>query len=170
MVQYYFTKWVEAYPLPNYQAATVAEVLTAEWVCRYGAPQTLHSDQGSNFKSEVFQRMRELLGIEKTLTTPFRRQSDGQVKRFNAIPQEILATTTERCHWDWDLKPPEVCGSVNCDCFIFYALRRGPCFGNCVILYGKKNWYFCKQKETFLKYNSCCKLQVLTFFLFRRDK
>uniref|UniRef100_A0A8K9WZZ2 Gypsy retrotransposon integrase-like protein 1 n=1 Tax=Oncorhynchus mykiss TaxID=8022 RepID=A0A8K9WZZ2_ONCMY len=62
-VQDYFTKWVGAYLLPNDQAVTVADVLTAEWVWRYGAPQTLHSDQGSNFESEVFRRMREMLGI-----------------------------------------------------------------------------------------------------------
>lgn len=52
VVQDYFTKWVEAYPLPNEQAVTVAEVLAAQWVCRYGAPQSLHSDQGRNFESE----------------------------------------------------------------------------------------------------------------------
>ncbi|KAL6470505.1 hypothetical protein MHYP_G00216240 [Metynnis hypsauchen] len=106
VAQDYFTKWVEAYPLPNDQAVTVAEVLTAEWVCRYGVQQTLHSDQGSNFESEVFRRMCELLGIEKTRTTPFRPQSDGQVERFNATLQKILATTAERCHWDWDLMTP----------------------------------------------------------------
>ncbi|KAL7889979.1 hypothetical protein AOLI_G00022370 [Acnodon oligacanthus] len=106
VAQDYFTKWVEAYPLPNDHAVTVAEALTAEWVCRYGVPQTLHSDQGSNFESDVFRRMCKLLGIEKTHTTPFRPQSDGQVERFNATLQKILATTAERCHWDWDLMTP----------------------------------------------------------------
>ncbi|MGH0121890.1 UNVERIFIED_CONTAM: hypothetical protein FKN15_067186 [Acipenser sinensis] len=106
VVQDYFTKWVEAYPLPDDKAVTVADTLTSEWVCRYGAPYTLHSDQGSNFESDVFQRMCELLGIEKTRTTPFRPQSDGQVERFNATLQKILATTAERCHWDWDIMIP----------------------------------------------------------------
>lgn len=32
--------------------------------------------------------------------TPFHPQSDGQVERFNATLQKILATTGERCHWD----------------------------------------------------------------------
>ena len=106
VIQDYFTKWVEAFPLPNEQAVTVAEVLASEWVCRYGAPQTLHSDQGRNFESEVFQEMCKLFGIDKTHTTPFRPQSDGQVERFNATLQKILATTAERCHWDWDLMIP----------------------------------------------------------------
>ena len=106
VVQDYFSKWVEAYPVPNEQATTVAEKIASEWVCRYGAPQSLHSDQGTNFESAVFQGMCEVLGIEKTRTTPFRPQSDGQVERFNATLQKILASTAERCHWDWDLMVP----------------------------------------------------------------
>ncbi|KAK3524881.1 hypothetical protein QTP86_011082 [Hemibagrus guttatus] len=50
--------------------------------------------------------MCELLDIDKTRTTLFRPQSDGQVERFNATLQKILATTSERCHWDWDLMVP----------------------------------------------------------------
>ncbi len=97
---------MEAYPLSNDQAVTVAQVIVTEWVCRYGAPLTLHSDQGTNFESEVIQTMCELLDIDKTRTTPFRPQSDGQVERFNATLQKILATTSERCHWEWDLMVP----------------------------------------------------------------
>eukprot|EP00064_Thunnus_orientalis_P001978 superscaffoldBa00000136_g1982 len=106
VIQDYFTKWVETFSLPKDQAVTVAEVLASEWVCRYGAPQMLHSDQGQNFESEVFQKICTLFGIEKTHTTPFRQQSDGQVESFNATLQKILATTAERRHWDWDLMIP----------------------------------------------------------------
>lgn len=55
VVQDYFTKWVECYSLPNNQAVTVAGIIVGEWVCRYGAPLSLHSDQGINFDPEVFQ-------------------------------------------------------------------------------------------------------------------
>lgn len=106
VVQDYFSKWVEAYPIPNEHATTVAEKIASEWVCRYGAPQCLNSDQGANFESTVFQGMCRVLGIEKTRTTPFRSQSDGQVERFNATLQKILASTAERCHWDWDFMVP----------------------------------------------------------------
>lgn len=37
---------------------------------------------------------------------PLRPLSDGQVERFNATLQKILATTAEHCHWDWDLMIP----------------------------------------------------------------
>lgn len=51
----------------------------------------------------MFEEMCRLFGLEKTHTIPFRPQSDGQVERFNATLQKILAMTAERCHWDWDL-------------------------------------------------------------------
>ena len=34
----YFTKWVEAYPLPCQEAVVVAEALVNNFVCRFGAP------------------------------------------------------------------------------------------------------------------------------------
>ncbi len=51
IVQDYFTKWVEAYALPNQEAVTVAEVLFREFVSRFGVPMILHSDQGSYLRS-----------------------------------------------------------------------------------------------------------------------
>ena len=79
----YFTKWIEAYPLPNQEATTVAEVLVKEFVCRFGTPQIIHSYQGQNFESAVFAEMCQLLGITKTRTTPLYPESDGMVERFN---------------------------------------------------------------------------------------
>ncbi|KAL7408227.1 hypothetical protein ABVT39_020056 [Epinephelus coioides] len=106
VIQDYFTKWVEAFPLLDDKAVTVVEVLASEWVCHCGVPQILHSDQGIKFKSEVFQKTCTLFGIDKTRITPFRPQSDGQVEHFNATLQKILATTAGRCHWVRDLMIP----------------------------------------------------------------
>ena len=78
----YFTKWPEAYPLPNQEATTVAEVVVNEFVCRFGVPLEIHSDQGRNFESAAFTEMCNLIGM-KTRTTPLHPQSDGMVERFN---------------------------------------------------------------------------------------
>ena len=60
----YFTKWPEAYPIPNQEAETVAKVLVDQFVSRFGTPVELHSDQGRNFESHVFSEMCKLLGIQ----------------------------------------------------------------------------------------------------------
>ena len=41
-----FTKWVEAYGIPNQEAVTVAVKLVDEMFCRFSPPEQVHSDQG----------------------------------------------------------------------------------------------------------------------------
>lgn len=55
-VQCSFTKWVEAFAIPNQRAKTCAKVLVGNWICRFGVPDSIHSDQGSNFESKVLKR------------------------------------------------------------------------------------------------------------------
>ena len=67
-----FTKWMEAFPLKNQLAETVAGVVVREFVARFGCPLEIHTDQGRNFESELFKEMCELLEIGKTRTTSYR--------------------------------------------------------------------------------------------------
>lgn len=41
--------WVEAFPVPNMEVETVAEVVTRELICRFGTPRALHLDKGHTF-------------------------------------------------------------------------------------------------------------------------
>jgi hypothetical protein len=47
-----FTKWPEAYTIPNQEASTAAEALVTNF-CRFGVSRKIHSDQGRNFKSRL---------------------------------------------------------------------------------------------------------------------
>ena len=49
----YFTKWTECYIFSNQEATTVADKLVNEFISRFGVPQQLHNDQGTNFESNV---------------------------------------------------------------------------------------------------------------------
>ena len=40
----YFTKWKEAYAMPNMEAITVARIFVNEFICRFGVPEQLHTD------------------------------------------------------------------------------------------------------------------------------
>ncbi|GFV94668.1 retrovirus-related Pol polyprotein from transposon 412 [Trichonephila clavipes] len=62
-------------PLPRTASVpTVAEAVVQHWISRYGVPLQLHSDQGRNFVSAVLKGVCELLGIDKTKTTPLHPQ------------------------------------------------------------------------------------------------
>ena len=98
----YFTKWTEAYAIPNQEAVTVANVLIKEFICRYGVPLQIHSDQGRNFESMLFKEICRILNIEKTRTTALHPQSDGMIERFNRTLESMLAMFVSDNQRDWD--------------------------------------------------------------------
>ena len=84
----YFTRWVEAFPIRDIEAKTVADVMLQGFFSRYGVPKQIHSDQGTQFESKLFQELCRVFDIEKTRTTPYHPQSDGLVERFNRFNWE----------------------------------------------------------------------------------
>lgn len=102
VVQDYFTKWPEVFATPNQEAKTVAKKLVHEVICRFGVPLEIHSDQGRNFESALFQEVCQLLGMHKTRTTPAHPQSDGMVERFNQTLENHLAKVVDEHQRDWD--------------------------------------------------------------------
>ena len=98
----YFSKWTEAFALPDHQALTVADTLVTEIFLRFGVPRILHSDQGPEFQSELIKEVCRLLEIQQTKTTPYRPQSDGQVERFNRTLIAMLSKFCMDNKRDWD--------------------------------------------------------------------
>ena len=97
-----FSKWVEAFPLAVTDSITLARILTDEVICRYGVPESLHSDQGANFVSEVMQSLCAQLGIKRTQTSAYHREGNGQVERFNRTLEAMLSKVDEEHQKDWD--------------------------------------------------------------------
>ena len=98
----YFTKFTEIFPLKNMEAETVTETMFRGWIKRYGCPQEIHSDQGSQFESQIFQEMCKLLQINKTRTTAYHPQSDGMIERMNRTVKDILSKYISVNQTDWD--------------------------------------------------------------------
>ncbi len=59
----YFTKWPEAYAVPDQSASTSAQRLVDEMFARFGVPDELHIDQGRNFESRLFNEACQRLGV-----------------------------------------------------------------------------------------------------------
>ncbi|KAK3083233.1 hypothetical protein FSP39_017411 [Pinctada imbricata] len=102
----YFTKWLEAYPIPDQEAATVAQILFEKFISVFGVPLQLHTDQGKNFDGILFGKLCSLLGIEKTRTTPMRPQSDGMIERGNRTITSMLSAYVSIGQKDWDVWLP----------------------------------------------------------------
>ena len=98
----YFIDWMEAFPIPNQEAITVARALVDKFFCRFGLPEQLHSDQGRQFESELLQQICNILRINKSRTTPYHPQSNGVVERFNRTLISMLSTCASEHPFKWE--------------------------------------------------------------------
>lgn len=51
----HFTRWYDAIPIPNGAAVTIARILDERIFSYYRIPEKIHSDQGRQFESDLFQ-------------------------------------------------------------------------------------------------------------------
>ena len=78
-----FSRWPEAVPLTNIEAPTVCRAFVDQWITRYGAPETLTTDQGSQFESQLFSALLQLIGCNRIRTTAYHPASNGMIERWH---------------------------------------------------------------------------------------
>ena len=78
-----YTRWVEATPLRDMRAQTVAQAFISVWVARFGVPSIITSDRGSQFESTLWAQMSQILGTARQRTTSWHPQCNGLVERFH---------------------------------------------------------------------------------------
>ncbi|VDI05326.1 Hypothetical predicted protein [Mytilus galloprovincialis] len=90
VVSDYYTKWTESFPMPNMEASTVVKIIVEEVIARFGVPSWIHSDQGRQYESRLFQEVCKVLDIKKTRTTPYHPQSDVTEPREADIFDDVI--------------------------------------------------------------------------------
>ena len=85
----------------NITAENVAKIFYQRWVCYYGVPDYIISDQGSQFESATFNYLLHTLDIKRRRTTPYHPQANGLIERSHATIKQILRCVQEKFP-DWD--------------------------------------------------------------------
>ena len=98
----YFTRFAEAFAVPDISTKTIAEKMVTQFICRYGIPTQIHTDQGTQFTSELFLELCKLLHIDKTRNSPFHPQSSGLVEKLNGTIEDMLSKVVSKNQRDWD--------------------------------------------------------------------
>lgn len=102
-----FSKWVEAFPITNLDSVILADRLVNDVICRYGIPRQLHSDNGTNFKSNLIKNVCEIFGIYQTNTTAYHPEGNGGVERVNGTIMKMLSKAVENKE-EWDEELPKI--------------------------------------------------------------
>ena len=93
----YFTKIAEFTPITGKDPLSVSNAFYTQWVCRYGLPEHVTSDNGTEFAGH-FSAMLTRLGVEHICTSVAHPNSNGAVERLVRTMKETL-----RKHLDADV-------------------------------------------------------------------
>ena len=85
-----YSRWLEAVPLTDITAKTAARALLRHWVSRYGVPDTIVTDRGRQFTSDLWLELTRSLGISRKLTTSYHPQANGMIERQHRILKDRL--------------------------------------------------------------------------------
>ncbi|RCN44980.1 integrase core domain protein [Ancylostoma caninum] len=109
-----FSKYIVAEPLPDQKANTTAQTFITRFVSRFGLPETIVTDQGTNYMSDTFRSLLRNLHVNHKTSTPYHHESNGQVERANRTLQEQIAIATEQHHDEWDHVLHLIVHAYNC--------------------------------------------------------
>ena len=98
-----FSRWPEAIPLSNITSASCAQALISHWIAHFGIPVDMSSDRGTQFTSQLWASIAQLLGTQLHHTTAYHPQANGLVERFHRYLKSALRARLTGPNWTQEL-------------------------------------------------------------------
>ena len=98
----HFTSWVEAMPLRGITSEGVINAFFHLIISRHGCPESVLSDQGTQFTAGVFKSLCKHFNIAQLTTTAYHQQANGKTERFIKFMTDTIATAVKTDHSNWD--------------------------------------------------------------------
>ncbi|GAU31019.1 hypothetical protein TSUD_214550 [Trifolium subterraneum] len=86
----YFTKWVEAAFYANVTKQVVVRFIKNHIICRYGVPNKIITDNGTNLNNKMMKDLCDEFKIEHHNSSPYRTQMNGAVEAANKNIKKIV--------------------------------------------------------------------------------
>ncbi|KAK0577490.1 hypothetical protein LWI29_033886 [Acer saccharum] len=104
----YFTKWVEAEPLVHITKANTISFVKKNILYRFGTPNTIITDNGTQFDGRKFKELCDKYGINNYYASPAHPQTNGQTEAVNKIIKHNLKAKLATKKGSWADKLPQV--------------------------------------------------------------
>ncbi|CAL8157573.1 unnamed protein product [Prunus armeniaca] len=97
----YFTKWIKADALSFTKEADVERFIWKNIICIFGCPQSIVTDNGTQFVGRQITAFFAKYGIKQHLSTPRYPQGNGQAEASNKIVLDCLKKRLEGAEGKW---------------------------------------------------------------------
>lgn len=94
-----FSRWPEAYPIDDINTKTIARIFVQEYVSRFGVPNEITTDQGTQFESRLFKELLVVLGSRRIRTSTYHPKANGLVERFHRVLKTAIKSSGNSIHW-----------------------------------------------------------------------
>ena len=99
----WYSSWVEAYPIPDKEATTIAEVLLGRFIPQHGCPRVLISDRGAEYVNTIIDELSTKMKIKRHITSPYAPSSNGKTERCHRFLNDIIAKGLQgKPHDEWE--------------------------------------------------------------------
>ncbi|KAE8282250.1 hypothetical protein D5F01_LYC19649 [Larimichthys crocea] len=108
----YFSRWVELFPIRNATAETISQIMVKDILTRWGIPDYILSDQGTQFVSSIFQTVCRTWNVGHKLTSAYHPHSN-LAERVNRTLKTMIASYVGDDHKHWDKNLAEFRFAIN---------------------------------------------------------
>lgn len=102
-----FTRWVEAFAIPEATSSRILHLLRTEVFSRYGYPRCLLSDNGSQFTSRLWKQTLYQWNIEHWTTPIYHPQANPTERRNQELKRMLRVLLVDKPHKKWDEHLPQ---------------------------------------------------------------
>ena len=96
------TRFAFSFPVPNHEAETVANVLAKHIFTKFGIPEIILTDQGTEFMSKLMQKFTTLFKVKHNVCTTYHPETNGALERSHGLLHAYLRHYINENQTDWD--------------------------------------------------------------------
>jgi hypothetical protein len=98
-----FTKYVELVAVENKEASTVGSAIFERWICRYGSPLEIITDQGKEFCNQLSDDLYRHLQVTHSHMSPHHPACNSQAEVANKTIAKYLSSVVSDNTLNWEL-------------------------------------------------------------------
>ena len=92
----HLTGWPQALPITNQSAETIVSTFINQYIPVHMCPRYILSDNGTEFKNLLMDKVLQQLGIEHIFSAPYHQQSNGKLEVFHKYLKPTLKKLCEK--------------------------------------------------------------------------